>query len=86
MPIEDQRIRERINRLPESIPVITFNSDISGTKRMCFVGNDHIRAGRTAGQQMEMVARESGKMALMISQMDFLAHTERIRGFCQVFD
>ena len=86
VPIEDQRIRERINRLPESIPVITFNSDISGTKRMCFVGNDHIMAGRTAGQLMSMVARESGKMALLISQMDFLAHIERVRGFCQVFD
>ena len=86
VPIDDQRIRKRINSLPESIPVITFNGDISGTKRMCFVGNDHIMAGRTAGQLMSMVAREPGKMALMISQMDFLAHIERIRGFCQVFD
>lgn len=86
VPIEHQRIRERINRLPESIPVITFNSDISGTKRMCFVGNDHVMAGRTAGQLMSMVARTSGKIALLISQIDFLAHIERIRGFCQVFE
>ena len=85
VPIDDQRVRERINRLPESIPVITYNSDISGTKRMCFVGNDHIMAGRAAGQLMAMVARKPGKIALMISQIDFLAHVERIRGFCQVF-
>ena len=84
--IADPRIRERINRLPESIPVITFNSDISGTKRMCFVGNDHIRAGRTAGQLMSIVARNAGKIALMISQVDFLAHIERTKGFCQVFE
>lgn len=86
LPIEDPRIRERINRLPESIPVIAYNSDISGTKRMCFVGNDHIMAGRTAGQLMTMVVREGGKVALMISQMDMLAHIERITGFCQVFE
>ena len=49
VPIEDQRIRERINRLPESIPVITFNSDISGTKRMCFVGNDHMAKAKEYG-------------------------------------
>ena len=86
VPIEDPRIRERINRLPDSIPVITFNSDISGTKRMCFVGNNHIMAGRTAGQLMSLVVRDAGKIALLISQVDFLAHTERIRGFCQVFE
>ena len=86
VPIENQRIRERINRLPESVPVITFNSDISGTKRMCFVGNDHIMAGRTAGQLMSIVVRESGKIALLISQMDFLAHVERIHGFGKVLE
>jgi len=86
VPIEDGRIRERINNLPESIPVITYNSDISGTKRMCFVGNDHIMAGRTAGQLMSMVLRRPGKVALMISQADFLAHIERVSGFTQVFD
>lgn len=84
--IEDPRVRARINELPESIPVITFNSDISGTKRMCFVGNDHIMAGRTAGQLMTIVAREGGKIALLISQINFLAHVERITGFCQVFN
>ena len=35
---------------------------------------------------MSMVARTPGKMALLISQIDFLAHIERIRGFCQVFE
>lgn len=84
--VEDSRVCARINELPESIPVITFNSDISGTKRMCFVGNDHIMAGRTAGQLMTIVTRESGKIALLISQIDFSAHVERISGFRQVFE
>ena len=86
VPVDDCRVRERINALPESIPVITFNSDIAGTNRMCFVGNDHVRAGCTAGHLMSIVVREPGKIALLISQPDMQAHVERIEGFRRIFD
>lgn len=76
-------VQNRINALPDSIPVITFNSDIEGTKRMCFVGNDHMTAGRTAGCLMNLVARGSGSIALLISHIEFRAHSERIEGFSQ---
>ena len=84
VPVEDSRVRARINALPDAIPVVTFNSDISGTKRMCFVGNDHIMAGRTAGHLMSLVNQKSGKIAFLISQIDILAHMERVEGFTEV--
>ena len=84
--VESPTVRDRINALPDDIPVITFNSDVTDTKRMCFVGNNHLVAGRTAGCLMSAVLRGSGKIALLISQMEFKAHTERIEGFKQVFD
>ena len=81
VPVEHDDVRERINRLSASIPVITFNSDISGTKRMCFVGNDHTQAGRVAGHLMSTVVTKPGKVALLIGQKDIRAHVERIHGF-----
>ncbi|MEG0146633.1 MAG: substrate-binding domain-containing protein, partial [Clostridia bacterium] len=84
--IDHDSVRARINALPDSIPVVTFNSDIPGTKRLCFVGNDHITAGRVAGRMMSIVLQKPGKVALMISQSDLLAHVERTRGFRQVFE
>lgn len=84
VPVDDDRVRDRINALPDSIQLVTFNSDISGTKRMCFVGSDHIAAGRVAGQLLSTTLRDAGKVALLISQGDLLAHAERIHGFSEV--
>ena len=54
MPVECSAIREKINDLVESaqIPVVTFNSDIVGTKRSCFVGLDNKKSGLTAAGLM----------------------------------
>ena len=39
MPVQSEYVRERLNRLMEEkeIPVVTFNSDIVGTKRSCLL-------------------------------------------------
>lgn len=84
VPLDDDRVRSRINQLPDNIQVVTFNSDISGTKRLCFVGSDHIAAGRVAGQLLSMLLETRGRVALLISQNDLLAHAERVAGFSEV--
>ncbi|NLF26612.1 MAG: substrate-binding domain-containing protein [Clostridiales bacterium] len=81
VPIADDAVRERLNRLPDSIPVVTYNSDITGTRRLCFVGNDLLAAGRVAGQLMGLLLPERGNVLLVISQSDLLAHVERLTGF-----
>ena len=44
MPVDSEAVREKLNALIEekNIPVVTFNSDIVGTRRTCFVGMDKI--------------------------------------------
>ena len=85
VPIDDALVRDRINALPSSIPVITFNSDIGDTKRLCFVGNDHVRAGQVAAQMMSVVMPGPGRVATLISSRDMRAHMERIEGFVRFF-
>ena len=42
MPVEDQRIREKVNQFVEEyqIPIVTFNGDLEAAKRLCFVGEN----------------------------------------------
>ena len=67
MPVDCEGVREKINDLieHENIPVVTFNSDIVGTKRSCFVGMDNHKSGRTAAGLMKMMTGGSGKILVI---------------------
>lgn len=51
----------------QSIPVITLNTDISDTERLCFVGQDGYKAGQTAGRLMGEFLQGQGKVAVITS-------------------
>lgn len=60
MPVDCQEIREKLNYLIEerNIPVVTFNSDIVGTKRSCYVAWTTERAGKRRQSSCE---KEAGR-------------------------
>ena len=48
-PSNAPELTERINELAEKgIPVVTLNSDLPASRRLCFIGMDNYRAGQTA--------------------------------------
>ena len=57
MPVDSPRIRNRVDQLAEAepFPVVTFNSDLAGSKRVCFVGMDNRKSGRTAADEVERI-------------------------------
>ena len=66
-PINSNRVRAAINRAADAgIPVITTNSDIEDTRRLCYVGQDGLRASRVAGRTMGNLLRGSGRIAIII--------------------
>ncbi len=84
VPIEDPRVRDRINSLIDAgIPVVTYNSDILGTRRICFVGQDHLAGGRTAGDLLGKLLGGNGKVAVITSSHNLLCHQQRCCGFEQ---
>jgi LacI family transcriptional regulator len=85
MPIECETIRLKINWLVEekNIPVITFNSDIVGTKRKCFVGLDNKRSGFTAAGLMGMLTRGKGKILTITGYFTNSVNSLRVEGFIQ---
>lgn len=85
MPVESEQVRSRLNALSEQeqIPVVTFNSDIVGTKRSCFVGMDNRKSGRTAAGLMGMLTRGNGKVLVITGYFSNNVNSTRVDGFIE---
>ncbi len=85
MPVECDCVRSRLNRLIEEqhIPVVTFNSDIVGTKRSCFVGLDNRKSGRAAAGLMGMLTRGLGKILIITGFFTNSVNSLRVEGFIE---
>jgi len=82
MPVECDKIRDKINSLIEQgISVVTFNTDIVGTKRSCFVGQDNKRSGRTAAGLMGMLTGGQGKILAITGYFGNSVNSMRVDGF-----
>lgn len=70
-PINAPEIVEQIDACTEhGIPVITVNTDIKGSQRLCFIGQDGFKSGRVAGRLMGEFLRGEGKVAVFTSDND----------------
>lgn len=70
-PINAQEIVQKIDDcMQNEIPVITVNTDIKGSKRLCFIGQDGFKAGRVAGRLMGEFLQGKGKVAVFTSDSD----------------
>lgn len=85
MPVESEDIRMRINELAENekIPVVTFNSDIVGIKRSCFVGMDNKKSGRAAAGLLGMLTRGKGKILIITGSFGNPVNNFRVDGFVE---
>ncbi len=70
-PINSPRVVKKIDECAEEgIPVITINTDIKGSQRLCFIGQDGFKAGRIAGRLMGEFLHGKGKVAVFTSDSD----------------
>jgi LacI family transcriptional regulator len=65
----------------ENIPVVTFNSDLLGSARMCYVGQDHTLAGKVAGELMGLVCNGQGRVLVNFGSSILTAHVQRLTLF-----
>lgn len=81
--IHDNRIEKKIHDLMEKgIMVITVNTDVDNNERLCYVGSDGIKSGKTAAGMMGMITGGSARVLLATGNSQVLGHNERIWGFC----
>ena len=85
VPIDDSLIAEKINSLYErGIPVISINSDIADTKRLCYVGADYEKSGRTAAQLLGLITGNKANVLVVTGSCKMKGHNQRIVGFNKV--
>lgn len=81
-PIDNKRVREKINNLAEKgVAIVTFNSRIEDTKDICFVGQNHYKGGRTAAGLMSKLLPRGGSVGIIISSYNLSCHKDRLHGF-----
>lgn len=81
-PVNDERIRERIDRFVEKgVPVVCVNNDLPESKRFAFVGCDNYKSGETAGGLMGLFTGGKAEVAVINGTPGVKGLDERIRGF-----
>lgn len=80
-PAEDERIRARIQELSGRMPVVTFNSDLPDSGRLCYVGVDNFACGRMSAGLMDLLLAGHGKVLLVAGQENNWSHQQRVDGF-----
>lgn len=85
MPVDSDNVRYRLSWLTRErgISVITFNTDIVGAGRSCFVGLDNRKSGKTAAGLMGMMTGGTGKVLGIIGYFSNSAVSHRIDGFIE---
>ena len=82
MPVDHDLIARAINHLVDKgIPVVTFNSDVVGTKRSCYVGMDNAKSGKVAAGLLAMLTKEIGKILIITGYFTNRANSLRVESF-----
>ena len=65
----------------QGIPVVTYNSDIQDSGRICFVGQDLYRSGRVAADLITKYTGAQDDMLIVAGNLEIDAHRQRVAGF-----
>ena len=77
-------VRAKLEELEKkNIPVATYNSDITGAPRLCYVGEDARHAGRVAGEIAAKFLRPGEPYLLAYAGPAYAGHKGRADGFLE---
>lgn len=79
-PIDAERQSEVINQVAGAKPVVTYDSDASGSARHGYVGTSNFSAGLVAGTLVKKAIPEGGKIAVLLANMTKENLIDRLAG------
>lgn len=82
--IDVEPVIEAIDRIADAgTTVITVNTDISDTHRLCYVGPDYYLGGATASGLLALTSQEQQRILIVTGSYHIKGHQERIKGFLE---
>ncbi|MDR3337653.1 MAG: LacI family DNA-binding transcriptional regulator [Treponema sp.] len=82
--INTPAVQKKIDALvKKGIRIVTCNSDITESKRSCYVGFENERSGRVAAEILAKLCGERGKVVIGIGFKYLQALMERLKGFSE---
>ena len=81
MAVDSERVRARLNQL--QIPIITFNTDIKGVRRLAYVGLNNRLSGKAAAGLLAKLMRGKGKVLGIVGNFSNQAGMQRVDGFSE---
>lgn len=77
-------IAAEIERLDQAgVAVVTYNSDLPDTRRICHVGQDLVKSGRIAAGLMARSISPKDQVLVITGNMEFRSHRVRVDGFLE---
>jgi len=85
-PVNEKAVAHKINELiKKGIPVVTANTDIEKTRRLCYVGTDYEKSGQIVAGLVGLVADgHAMRVVINTGSIHVLGHNQRITGFNHV--
>lgn len=81
-PINVPAIEEKINQMIDAgVSILTVNSDIENTKRLCYVGCNYYQSGVTAAGMLRLMRPEGVRAGIITGSIRMLGHNRRMKGF-----
>ena len=82
MPIDTGAIRKKLYALSEKqVPLVMFNSKLSGIPRLSYVGMDNFQSGRAAAGLMNMLTAGTGRILVITGSFGNQLNNARVEGF-----
>lgn len=69
-PIDPKNQIDLINQAASKTPLITFDSDAPGAKRLAYIGMDNYLAGRLCGQLIKEALPHGGRIMLFVAELE----------------
>ncbi len=85
MPIDTGAVTQRLYDIEKALrlPLVMFNSALPGIPRLCYVGMDNFRSGRTAAGLMNVLTQGQGKILVITGTFSNQLNNARVDGFAQ---
>lgn len=77
-------LRGKIDELDaRGVPVVTYNSDLPSSRRVCHVGQDLAKSGRVAAGLLAGLLGPQDTVLAVTGNLEFRSHRSRVESFCR---